>query len=523
MRERVNEALLGLIALLFRALAWGLEQRLRMRLEGFRDAQRALREELGVRDDTPVASFAELAPSLERARARYGARAVEVTTSGSTSAAKRLVYTPGRLRLSRFLFIDVFARLMRAARCRRWSLFVLAPRGDDDSLSSALNRETRRPTFPEALEGPYRVMREPAFAEACARHGETAARAWLLTASNPGFLYATNPSTLAVFFEALGPEWPRVAALAGAFLRGEEPGLERLFRQTATLGARARLERVARAASPLPVVELAPGLEVFACWDGGYVRPFLERARRHLPEARVRFVPMYSMSTEVVETLGVAVGEGAAFDVAYLPCAPGVLYEFAPEADDGARLRAPWELEPGQAYALVVSDRYGLVRYRTDDVFECRRLVDGLPDLRFLRRRGLAYSFTGEKLTAEHLTAAYALARARLGLSSDDTHWCAFPTLGRDGATPGYRLVRVGQARGPATSEVARAVDEALAEVNGEYRQKRQSGRLAPLEGLELDVERFVTAVAGPRAVGTWENQFKFLPLSPRLWDEGPR
>ncbi|MBX7098580.1 MAG: GH3 auxin-responsive promoter family protein [Myxococcaceae bacterium] len=523
MRERLNEALLGLIALLFRAFAWVLEQRLRMRLEGFREAQRALRAELEVRDETPVATFAELGPSLERARVRHGRRAVEVTTSGSTSAAKRLVYTRGRLILTRFLFIDVFARLMRAARCRRWSLFVLAPRGDDDSLSSALNRETRAPTYPEALEGPYRVMRDAAFAEACARHGETAARAWLLAVSNPGFLYATNPSTLAVFFESLGPEWSRVSALAAAFLRGEEPGLARLFRQTATLGARARLERMAGSAAPLAVTELAPGLEVFACWDGGYVRPFLERARRHLPESKVRFLPMYSMSTEVVETLGVAVGEGAAFDVAYLPCAPGVLYEFAPEGDGPPRLLSPWELEPGKSYGLVVSDRFGLTRYQTDDVFECRRLVDGHPDLRFLRRRGLSYSFTGEKLTAEHLTAAYALARARLGVGSDDTHWCAFPTLGRDGATPGYRLIRVGQAKGPATAEVARAVDEALAEVNGEYRQKRQTGRLAPLEGLELDVQRFVAAVAGPSAVGTWENQFKFLPLSPRLWDEGVR
>ena len=131
------------------------------------------------------------------------------------------------------------------------------------------------------------------------------------------------------------------------------------------------------------------------------MKPFLDRLANHLPAPRYRLIPMYSMSTETVETETVFRNSG----VHFLPLASGVVYEFI-KAGGRRALRMccqPDQLKPGESYAMVVSDGYGLRRYQTGDLFACRGIVNGLPDLAFLRRRALEYSFVGEKVTAEQL------------------------------------------------------------------------------------------------------------------------
>jgi hypothetical protein len=91
-----------------------------------------------------------------------------------------------------------------------------------------------------------------------------------------------------------------------------------------------------------------------------------------------------------------------------LPTARKVLYESLPEEAEAEppNLVEPQALQPGALYEMVVSDASGLKRYRMGDLFACHRLVGGLPDLRFMRRSGLSYSFTGEKLTEQQVIAA---------------------------------------------------------------------------------------------------------------------
>ena len=49
----------------------------------------------------------------------------------------------------------------------------------------------------------------------------------------------------------------------------------------------------------------------------------------------------------------------------------------------------------GAAGAWLTSDPWGLTRYMTEDLFRCEALVRGVPDLRFLRRRGIKYHAIG--------------------------------------------------------------------------------------------------------------------------------
>lgn len=90
---------------------------------------------------------------------------------------------------------------------------------------------------------------------------------------------------------------------------------------------------------------------------------------------------------------------------------PGALSSATLACD--SRVIKPTGLEPGKLYEMIVSDSYGLCRYHTGDLFLCRRKINSLPDLVFQRRRGLQYSFTGEKLTAEQVTLVFDRLRER--------------------------------------------------------------------------------------------------------------
>ena len=204
---------------------------------------------------------------------------------------------------------------------------------------------------------------------------------------------------------------------------------------------------------------------------------------------------MYSMSTETIETLPYFQGD----EIAFLPFAPGVVYEFL---DDAGNLLDVDQLEPGQLYEMVTSDAYGLRRYRTDDLFLCKRKIRNLLDLAFVRRRTLEYSFTGEKLTAVQLSAVFEQLRARYPVLLTDRVLTCVPSQ-----PPHYKVLLIGDSHTIDHDEIAACCDELLSEMNCEYRSKRTSGRLEPVEVVSISLKEF--AAMNP----TWETQYKFLPL----------
>jgi hypothetical protein len=211
----------------------------------------------------------------------------------------------------------------------------------------------------------------------------------------------------------------------------------------------------------------------------------------HLPSTRYKLIPMYSMSTETVETLPYFRGE----DISFFPIGAGVVYEFTEEAD----LLEPRQLEPGKLYAMVVSDGYGLRRYQTDDLFLCKRKINGLPDLAFARRRSLEYSFTGEKVTAEQLSVVFDQLRTLYPSLLADKFFTCVPSQPPH-ALPHYKLLLIGEQRAYNLHLLATRCDELLSAINCEYKSKRASGRLGPITFVEASMKDF-------------PSQFKFLPL----------
>ena len=524
MRGAVNDLLRWLIGhVLVLGGHWSARRAVR-RMRGYRQEQRRLHAEYGLSEAIhPSGLLPEIGDSVSSKSAPEPRRAV---TSGTTGQPKEVAYSRGRIRAVQRAFIGSFLRAYSALKPKRKSFYVLSSLQADQSLTSLMMEESGRfPPYLSGLQAPYRVQAHPVFQELEEQFGGTAVRVWVLVLANPGVLYCTNPSTLAAFIDSVGRDWERCRALLESEQRDRgdwPPALRACRRRLVSRGADERIARLLRLKGSPGLVEIVPALQLFSCWDGGHVGVFLERVRRHLEGSSVRHLPMYSMSTEVIATQPVFREE----ELVFLPMAPKVRYEFLPlgaEAAPSALLEA-WELEEGTEYVMVVSNAYGLRRYLTDDVFLCQRCLSefGLPDLRFRRRQGLAWSFTGEKLTGAQVQEA--LNKLRSASAEDlDCEWMSLvPTTHGGDKSPGYLLVVVGP-QSAVPSGLARTLDTHLEGLNLEFSSKLGSGRLSPTEALGVSLPDFVAWAGGERHRQSWENQFKFSPLVPKLWDCEPQ
>lgn len=512
------------------SLAPGLVQRgLRARIADFGAEQARLRARLRIELETPIRPWG---PSVERDVERWAALhpgTVFAYTSGTTSRPKKIAFTAERVAKIKRGSWEAAVQAGHVHGVAEPTMFVLAALKRDASLTTLMLDEGATTPFVDGLVMPSKYLWEAGFAPLLERYGPRACRLWLLLLCNPGFIYSTNPSTLAVFCEGLAAHWDESVALVRDVVAGETlPAIAAWVQaRVVSRGFEDRLRLAAEANALPPFADLLPRLVCYTCWDGGYVAPFLERIRVFLPPERFAHVPMYSMATESVQTQLYYEGSRPHF----LPLAPGVLYEFLPEGceDDPRALLPASALCPGETYGMVLSDRYGLRRYQTNDLFLCAERVRGLPDLRFLRRRGLAYSFTGEKLTGEQVSASFAALRA------------AVPALTQTGAQltlipswlerPHYRLALAFPGhwdQGLDPLDLGRRLDALLCEENEEYETKRSSERLGPVQAIPLAYDRLAMALGGQRENSdqgearesrAWETQFKLVPLYSRTWE----
>jgi GH3 auxin-responsive promoter len=508
MRGLINDAIRFGIARVILVLAILFDWWQRVRMSCYNAKQRRLKRQYRLQVDTPVLSYGpRIVESIRHVAARRRGVSRFALTSGSTGEAKKILYPPLRLRSLKFVFSDMFMRACRAYRLQRTSLYVFSSFQRDASLTSMLLDEDKLPFYCSTLQAPYRVQQHTALRTLATQYGSAAVRLWILTLSNPGVLYATNPSTISTFFDELD-YWPTCSRLVRDWCNDPhrfDLAVHKIARRLESRGSTQRLRLIAMSNGPVPLEQFAPAVRAYICWTGGYVKPFLDRLAVHLPAPRYRLLPMYSMSTETIETETVFCNGDAYF----LPLARGVVYEFIESNED--ELLTPDQLKPGKSYALVVSDPYGLRRYQTDDLFECRKTIKGLPDLVFLRRRSLEYSFTGEKVTAEQLTLVFDQLRAHYPETVKNGFLTCVPSLAPH---PHYKLVFICERTIASPGILAGTCDKLLGELNREYKSKRVNGTLGPIVFTQITATDFAEHFAT-----TWETQFKFLPLYQRTWE----
>lgn len=518
MNSLINDLLRVAISFSIRVLGAILSTTFGVRLKSFSLNQARLKRKYQIEDETPILAYGKDLEVLIDAAARKRRGVRFAMTSGSTGTPKRLLFTSWRILQLKLIFTDFFVRLCWHLSIRRTGLYVFSSSIEDKSLTSLLLQERRTPSYLSILQAPYRLHSHPAVQALASKYGVAAVRLWLLTLANPGVIYSTNPSTISTFFDEQKTNWKAASQLVRDWCEKPsafEPSLHRIARRVSSIGAKERLESVARAAT-MPALEIyAPAVTTYICWNGGYVKAFLQRLEQYLPPSRYRLIPMYSMSTETVETIGYCKNGRLSF----LPIAPGVLYEFLEQP--GNALKTPQQLKAGHTYSLIVSDNYGLRRYDTGDLFLCRGFVNNLPDLMFCRRRELEYSFTGEKLTAEQLIAAYEHLSKTGALPGRDRFVTCIPSNPSAGGVPHYKLVLLADGIGLSPERVALSCDQFLMLLNSEYKTKRTSGRLGPMTLLTLNLSDFIKLTTnGVKAERSWEAQFKFLPLYLKTWEE---
>lgn len=254
-----------------------------------------------------------------------------------------------------------------------------------------------------------------------------------------------------------------------------------------------------------------PKLELVAVWTGGSVGGYLDPMRKYFGDVAVR-------------DHGLSASEGRMTIPLSDSTAAGVLdvgshyFEFIPEdeheSSDPTVLEAH-ELEEGRNYFILLTTVSGLYRYDIRDVVRCTGFMGTTPLLEFLHKGAHISSITGEKLAESQVVTAIRSGLQKLKL--DVQHFTLSPIWGDP---PMYRLhierndIPISDMR----LRLAEDVDAHLQELNVEYKEKRQSARLAPLECLAIPDgtwERFIRSRQS--RFGASLEQYKHPCLVPQL------
>lgn len=440
-------------------------------------------------------------------------------TSGTTRAPKQIFYPARRAKRVQRTLVEQVLLAYDYARVTRPAFYLLTSMVPDKSWSSLFVRKPF-PALVNRLLLPGSIAFVPRAAELVERTSQSAVHAALWLIAEPSFIVTANPSSLYVVLEQVKQEWGRMREQIKSILADE--GIQKL-QQNVTRMNHERQTKIAQlldSAEPPAVRDLLPQLQVVYCWDGGYVTPFADNLKKQFVGHAVKFLPMFSVSTETVSYQmypRVSLRGG-------LPIYPGNCYEFIlPDSEPTAQnVLKPWELQVGSSYVLLVSDEFGLKRYNTEDLFECRGMERNTPVIHFSGRVGLRYSFTGEKITAEQLLDLYESLRQDFGLAG--AIFTCFPKVNA-GSLPGYVFVHcAAQDEQLPPGLTAAEFDRRLAEINIEYAAKRKSGRLAAPLLTQYSFGRVANTIrnSNPRYQGSNPAQFKLLPMYQVMWEDLP-
>ena len=216
-------------------------------------------------------------------------------------------------------------------------------------------------------------------------------------------------------------------------------------------------------------------LSFLANWIGGTLSLYLRQLPRFFGNLPVRDIGLLASEgrMSVPLTDGTAAG---ALDFQHN------FFEFIPadqiDSSQPDVLRSG-ELQTGQEYFVLLTTASGLYRY---DIRDRVRVVDYLgqaPIIEFLHKGAHVSSMTGEKLTERQVVHAVQQLSQQLGLAIE-----SFVLAPRWADPPFYRLHVETACLPPNLSgdHFCKQLDDALGQANIEFRSKRHTGRLGPLQ-----------------------------------------
>jgi len=218
-----------------------------------------------------------------------------------------------------------------------------------------------------------------------------------------------------------------------------------------------------------------PDLQLLAVWLGGSCAAYLPSLKHVFGDLPVR-------------DHGLSASEGRMTLPFEDNCSAGVLdvathyFEFIPESEYGTEnptILMAHELEEGQRYFILLTTASGFYRYDICDVVECVGFEGTTPVLRFMHKGSYISNITGEKLSESQVVEAVGAT-----LESFDHRVECFSVAPVWGQPPGYRLLLEDWELPPSArlTDFEAALDTRLMDLNCEYREKRDTGRLLPLQ-----------------------------------------
>lgn len=300
-----------------------------------------------------------------------------------------------------------------------------------------------------------------------------------LSEKNITYFSAANPTTL-LRLCALANQHGRELAEDighGKFRRESEltPEVRRIIsdRLRANPDRAAELRTVFNSSQAATFSDLWPSLRLVSIWTGGNCG-VAARSARALLSHETKIVELGYLSSEFCGTLTVDCNV-----MAGMPTINNYFYEFieTEEWDTGNRnFKLINQLETGQDYYVVITTPSGLYRYFINDIVRVEGNFYNSPLIRFVQKGKGVTNITGEKLYESQLAEAMAQAEKHFGLNLN------FYLMLADVEQQKYMLHLEVNGSSYDAEEIAAYFDRILAELNTEYRTKRDSGRLHLLE-----------------------------------------
>jgi hypothetical protein len=443
------------------------------------------------RRQLPITTYDDYRPYVERVKrgeinAMFGTGAkvlMFALTSGTTNESKFIPITPEFLAEYRRgwniwgvrTYVDHLrlTRLYNLQLTSDWRQFYTEggiPCGNISGLAADTAPLVSRPIFivPRALM----KISDPASKQ------YTALRIALAT-PDIGVIMTANPSTLVEFARLANRQRESLIRDIRDGTLSSEYNVPPAIRQqlgrriTKPQPARARqLEQIIAETDELTPRDAWPNMQLLAVWTGGPVGAYLPRLKEYYGSVAVRDHGLSASEGRITIPLQDSTSAGVLDYVSSY-------FEFIPEEEhdrpDPTVLEGH-ELIPGRNYYVLLTTSSGFYRYDIHDLVRCVGREGQAPVLEFLNKGSRFSSITGEKLSEMQVSASVQRGFQSCGLEVE-----LFTLCPQWDDPPGYVLLTECQMSADQQRELTSIIDRNLGEMNCEYANRLETGRLRPL------------------------------------------
>lgn len=237
-----------------------------------------------------------------------------------------------------------------------------------------------------------------------------------------------------------------------------------------------KLSRIFEKAGQILPIDAWPNLSIMSLWKGGPMPFYLKKLPEKFGNAKIRdFGYMASEGRGTIPLSDEGAGGVAALTSHF--------FEFVPEEDEGKdnrRFLTLDQIELGKRYYIHFTTAAGLYRYNINDLMEVVDFNEQTPVLQFVQKGMGISSITGEKLTEEQVTVALQYAIRQHNMERIE-HFILAVQLAEPPFYQGFVETK-GELPESVLSALSRTIDQSLQLQNVEYKDKRQSLRLASLQ-----------------------------------------